>query len=140
MLADRTAIPHKDVLLENIVQRLFVNHVPLQLFVVASYDYEVNELTGMDLNLYALNASQIHDIYQVLLRCQLFDRYTPLRRCMTALIRPAGTDKTQTIMPLIVGMYCMLDDGGWMTTNAGGAIQTKIYPKRFGELIYRRYC
>lgn len=108
VLADPTVIPHSAVLQANIAQRLGVNHMPLQHFLVVSYDDEFHEHTARHLEVQALNVSQIHYICQVLLRRDLFYHNTELCRRKTVFIGLAGTVKTQTIMSLIVWTYFML--------------------------------
>lgn len=55
ILAHLTAIPHRDVLLENIAQRFDVNPAALNRFLLTSYENELHEFSEKDLNVQALN-------------------------------------------------------------------------------------
>lgn len=109
-IADQTVIAHQDVLQANISHRFSVNTAALQSFLVTSYDDEVHESSAKDLNVQAQNTDQIHYIWQVLLRSEIFDHYKTVRNHMYALIGPARPGKTQTIISLISGTYCIIDD------------------------------
>lgn len=110
MLADSTIILPQDILQANFTQRFGVNRASLQGFPVVPYGDEVHERATRYLNLRSLNASQIHYICHVLLLSELFDYYTTVRHLISVFLGPVETGKKQTIMSLISGTYCIIDD------------------------------
>lgn len=88
-----------------------VNPAPLQRFIMDFYEDEVDEIVAPASDVETLNASQIHDKCQVLLRSELFDHHIPLRSRMNAWSGPAGTGETQTTMSPIAETYFVLDNG-----------------------------
>lgn len=69
-------IPNVYVLQANIAQRFGFNTYTLQLFLLSSYDDEVNELADKYLIEPELNARQVHYSCHVLLLSEIFDHYT----------------------------------------------------------------
>ena len=112
ILTTPNAVPDIHAVLQDLTGRFGLTDQGFQRYITAAYDDEATERARRDRIVRPLNISQVLYIAQVVHDRAPFDDYTPLRRRMTALIGPAGTGKTQTLMSAIAATYALVNDGG----------------------------
>lgn len=108
-----------DFLTASIAMRF--GNIPLALasFYDAAYNDERKERRQQDITVQPLNESQLYFIFQVLVRNDKFNHYTPIQQRMTALISGHGTRKNKTITYMVAATLSLLVDRGTSLLRTG---------------------